>query len=55
MRIGIMLRAFDEKGGIGVYTRNITRHLLDTGPGCVLLSREVGMGKYMVGIHKSQA
>jgi glycosyltransferase involved in cell wall biosynthesis len=29
MRIGIMLRAIDEKGGIGVYTRNITRELLD--------------------------
>ena len=29
MRIGIMLRSIDEKGGIGVYTRNITRELLD--------------------------
>ncbi|MCK6619994.1 MAG: glycosyltransferase family 4 protein [Calditrichaceae bacterium] len=29
MRIGIMLRAIDEKGGIGVYTRYITRELLD--------------------------
>lgn len=28
MRIGIMLRAFDEKGGIGVYARNITAELL---------------------------
>lgn len=28
MRIGIMLRALDEKGGIGVYTRNITEELL---------------------------
>jgi len=27
-----MLRALDEKGGIGVYTRNITRQLLKTGP-----------------------
>ncbi len=32
MRIGIMLRAFDEKGGVGVYTRNISRQLLNTGP-----------------------
>jgi glycosyltransferase involved in cell wall biosynthesis len=29
MRIGIMLRPIDEKGGIGVYTRNITQELLD--------------------------
>ena len=28
MRIGIMLRAFEEKGGVGVYARNVTRHLL---------------------------
>src|SRR5918996_899727 len=28
MRIGIMARAYDEKGGIGVYTRNIIRELL---------------------------
>jgi hypothetical protein len=30
MRIGLMLRAFSEKGGVGVYTRNITRHLIET-------------------------
>ena len=30
MRIGLMLRAFSEKGGVGVYTRNITRHLVET-------------------------
>ena len=29
MRIGIMLRALDEKGGIGVYSDNLTRELLD--------------------------
>lgn len=29
MRIGIMLRSFDEKGGIGVYTRNIVSELLE--------------------------
>jgi glycosyltransferase involved in cell wall biosynthesis len=29
MRIGIMLRAVDEKGGIGVYTRNVVAELLD--------------------------
>lgn len=32
MRIGIMLRAFEERGGVGVYTRNITRHLLEAAP-----------------------
>ena len=32
MRIGVMLRAFEEKGGVGVYTRNITRHLLEKAP-----------------------
>lgn len=31
MRIGIMLRAYEEKGGVGVYARNITRHLLKLG------------------------
>lgn len=28
MRIGIMLRSLDEKGGVGVYTRNIVKELL---------------------------
>jgi glycosyltransferase involved in cell wall biosynthesis len=28
MRIGMVLRSIDEKGGIGVYTRNITEELL---------------------------
>src|SRR5689334_11533429 len=28
MRIGIMLRSIDEKGGVGVYTRNIVKELL---------------------------
>jgi hypothetical protein len=32
MRIGIMLRAYEEKGGVGVYTRNITRHLVEHAP-----------------------
>ena len=32
MRIGIMLRAFDEKGGVGVYTRNLRSPLLTAGP-----------------------
>lgn len=31
MRIGIMLRAYEERGGVGVYTRNVTRHLLRIG------------------------
>ncbi len=30
LRIAIMLRALDEKGGIGVYSDNITRELLET-------------------------
>lgn len=29
MRIGIMVRAVDEKGGVGVYTRNVTQELLN--------------------------
>lgn len=29
MRIGFMLRPYDEKGGIGVYTRNLVRELLE--------------------------
>lgn len=29
MRIGIMLRAFDEKGGISVYAQNIVKELLE--------------------------
>jgi glycosyltransferase involved in cell wall biosynthesis len=29
MRIGIMLRSLDEKGGIGVYSRYLTQELLD--------------------------
>jgi glycosyltransferase involved in cell wall biosynthesis len=32
MRIGLMLRAFEEKGGVGVYTRNIARHLVEAAP-----------------------
>src|SRR5688572_29636840 len=28
MRIGLMLRALDERGGIGVYTRYLTEELL---------------------------
>lgn len=28
MRIALMLRAFDEKGGVGVYTRNLVEELL---------------------------
>jgi glycosyltransferase involved in cell wall biosynthesis len=31
MRIGIMLRAYEERGGVGVYARNVTRHLLRLG------------------------
>jgi glycosyltransferase involved in cell wall biosynthesis len=28
MRIGIMLRAYDRSGGVGIYSRNIVKHLL---------------------------
>jgi glycosyltransferase involved in cell wall biosynthesis len=31
MRIGIMLRSLDEKGGVGVYTRYVTQELLELG------------------------
>ena len=31
MRIGIMLRAYEEKGGVGVYSRNVTSELLRHG------------------------
>ena len=29
MRIGVMLRAYDRPGGIGIYSRNIIKHLLE--------------------------
>jgi glycosyltransferase involved in cell wall biosynthesis len=29
MRIGIMLRSYDRAGGIGIYTRNIVKHILN--------------------------
>ena len=29
MRIGIMLRVYNETGGIGVYTKNIVKELLE--------------------------
>jgi glycosyltransferase involved in cell wall biosynthesis len=32
MRIGIMLRSIDEKGGVGLYTRNIVKELLQLDP-----------------------
>lgn len=32
MRIGLMLRAWGEAGGVGVYTRNLTQELLDLDP-----------------------
>jgi glycosyltransferase involved in cell wall biosynthesis len=32
MRIGIMLRAYEERGGVGVYARNVTRHLVEHAP-----------------------
>ena len=32
MRIGVMLRSIDERGGIGVYARNIVGELLDHDP-----------------------
>ena len=32
MRIGVMLRAIDERGGVGVYTANVVRELLRLDP-----------------------
>lgn len=29
MKIGVMLRAFDQKGGVGIYSQNLINHLLD--------------------------
>ena len=34
MRIGIMLRVYNETGGIGVYTRNIVKELLESASLC---------------------
>ena len=44
LRIGIMLRSIDERGGIGVYTRYITETLLelDRHNHYVLLYRDPG-------------
>jgi hypothetical protein len=41
MRIGMMLRAADEKGGVGVYTRNLIRELCEMidQPICSFLSK----------------
>jgi glycosyltransferase involved in cell wall biosynthesis len=44
-----MLRAFDEKGGIGVYTRNITDELLDLDRHnlyVLLYANEANLGRY---------
>jgi glycosyltransferase involved in cell wall biosynthesis len=49
MRIGIMLRAFEERGGVGVYTRNITRELLKRAPHhdfFLYFGREQDLGTY---------
>jgi glycosyltransferase involved in cell wall biosynthesis len=49
MRIAVMLRSLDEKGGIGVYTRNLVETLLalDAGSEFVLLYRDAGnLGRY---------
>ena len=49
LRIAIMLRALDEKGGIGVYTRNITEELLDldrSNQYVLLYATEENLGRY---------
>jgi glycosyltransferase involved in cell wall biosynthesis len=49
LRIGIMLRALDEKGGVGVYTHNVLRELLaiDRRNHYVLFYRTAGnLGRY---------
>jgi glycosyltransferase involved in cell wall biosynthesis len=49
MRIGIMLRCIDEKGGIGVYTRNIVQELLKVDQQNeyrLFYSNEANLGRY---------
>ena len=49
LRIGIMLRTLQEKGGIGVYSENITRELLDLRRGhefVLLYSDERHVGRF---------
>jgi glycosyltransferase involved in cell wall biosynthesis len=49
MRIGIMLRALDEQGGVGVYTRYITESLLrldDHNEYVLLYRREANLGRF---------
>ena len=49
MKIGIMLRCVDEKGGIGVYTRNIVRELLEKDTEneyCLFYSKKANLGRY---------
>ncbi len=49
MRIGIMLRAYDRPGGIGIYCRNIIKHLLahdQTNHYVLMYSNEEHVGTY---------
>ena len=49
MKIGIMLRCVDEKGGIGVYTRNIVRELLEKDTEneyCLFYNKKANLGRY---------
>src|SRR5512135_2518168 len=49
MKIGIMLRCVVEKGGIGVYTRNIVRELLEKDTEneyCLFYSKKADLGRY---------
>lgn len=49
MRIGLMLRSLDEKGGIGTYTRYLLKELLDLDDKnyyVLFFSTPVNMGKY---------
>jgi glycosyltransferase involved in cell wall biosynthesis len=57
MRVGIMLRSLDEKGGVGVYTRYITEELLqvDSHNEYVLLYRSAdNLGRYSHHPHVSE-
>jgi len=49
MRIGVMLRAYDRPGGIGIYSRNIVKHLLtidDTNHYVLMYDNEQHLGTY---------
>ena len=49
MRIGVMLRAYDRPGGIGIYSQNIVKHLLQMDPDnhyVLMYNKAKHLGKY---------